>query len=103
MNTARPESVPYQLFMLALCVRRRALSTITTVGYGDPYPVTPEGRLVAGVLMCAGVGLFGMFSGFLAARFVVPAANQERGELEALKDEVRQLRAMLEKTVGRSI
>jgi voltage-gated potassium channel len=31
-----------------------ALSTITTVGYGDRYPVTPEGRFVAGLLMCAG-------------------------------------------------
>jgi voltage-gated potassium channel len=77
-----------------------ALSTITTVGYGDRFPVTPEGRFVAGLLMCAGVGLFGMFSGFLAAWFVAPAAQQERGELEALKDEVRKLRAMLEKTVG---
>lgn len=80
-----------------------ALSTITTVGYGDRYPVTAEGRFVAALLMCAGVGLFGIFSGFLAAWFVAPAANQERGELEALKDEVRQLRAMLEKTVGRSM
>jgi voltage-gated potassium channel len=77
-----------------------ALSTITTVGYGDRFPVTPEGRFVAGLLMCAGVGLFGMFSGFLAAWFVAPAAQQERGELAALKDEVRELRAMLEKTVG---
>jgi hypothetical protein len=41
-----------------------------------------------------------MFSGFLAAWFVAPAAQQEKGELEALKNEVRELRAMLEKTVG---
>ena len=40
-----------------------ALTTMTTVGYGDRFPVTTEGRLIAGVLMCAGVGLFGMFSG----------------------------------------
>jgi voltage-gated potassium channel Kch len=64
-----------------------ALSTITTVGYGDRYRVTPEGRFVAGVLMCAGVGLFGMFSGLLAAWFVAPAANQERSELESAKRE----------------
>ena len=76
-----------------------ALTTITTVGYGDRYPVTPEGRLIAGVLMCAGVGLFGMFSGFLAAWFVVPAAKEGRSELELLKEEVHQLRAVLEKAV----
>jgi voltage-gated potassium channel len=79
-----------------------ALSTITTVGYGDRYPVTSEGRVVAGLLMCAGVGLFGTLSGFLAAWFVEPAAKQEKTELEALKDEVRQLRALLEKTLGGS-
>ena len=44
-----------------------SLTTMTTVGYGDRYPITTEGRLIASVLMCAGVGLFGMFSGFLAA------------------------------------
>src|SRR6185436_19982314 len=79
-----------------------ALTTITTVGYGDRYPVTPEGRLIAGVLMCAGVGLFGMFSGFLAAWFVVPAAKEGRSELEQLKDEVHQLRMMQEKVVGQT-
>jgi voltage-gated potassium channel len=79
-----------------------ALTTITTVGYGDRYPVTPEGRFIAGVLMCAGVGLFGMFSGLLAAWFVAPEAKEGRGELELLKDEVRQLRALLENTVGQN-
>lgn len=74
-----------------------AMTTITTVGYGDRFPVTPEGRLVAGILMCAGVGLFGMFSGFLAAWFVSPAAQQERGEIEALREEIAQLRTLLEK------
>ena len=44
--------------------------TITTVGYGDKYPVTTEGRLIGVVLMTAGVGLFGTFSGFIASWFV---------------------------------
>jgi voltage-gated potassium channel len=52
--------------------------TITTVGYGDKYPVTSEGRLIAAVLMTAGVGLFGVFTGFLASWFVADKQKEER-------------------------
>lgn len=45
-------------------------TTITTVGYGDKYPVTTEGRIIAGILMTVGVGLFGVFTAFLASWFV---------------------------------
>ena len=48
--------------------------TITTVGYGDRYPVTYAGRLVAMLVMIAGVGLFGTLSGFLANQFLTPPA-----------------------------
>jgi voltage-gated potassium channel len=44
--------------------------TITTVGYGDRYPVTSEGRVIASILMTVGVGLFGTFTAFLASWFV---------------------------------
>jgi len=47
-----------------------AYVTVTTVGYGDKYPVTTEGRVIAGILMTAGVGLFGTFTGFIASWFV---------------------------------
>jgi voltage-gated potassium channel len=47
-----------------------AFVTITTVGYGDYYPVTLEGRLVAVLLMTTGVGLFGTFTAFVASWFV---------------------------------
>ncbi|MDB6073588.1 MAG: ion transporter, partial [Verrucomicrobiaceae bacterium] len=43
-----------------------AYVTITTVGYGDKYPMSVEGRIVAAILMTAGVGLFGTFTGFIA-------------------------------------
>lgn len=46
-----------------------AVTTITTVGYGDRYPVTTEGRLVAVALMAVGVGLFGTLSGLAASWF----------------------------------
>ena len=51
--------------------------TITTVGYGDKYPVTIEGRLIAAVLMTVGVGLFGTFTGFLASWFVAERKKSE--------------------------
>lgn len=41
--------------------------TITTVGYGDLYPVTFEGRIVAMVLITSGVGLFGSSTALLAS------------------------------------
>ncbi len=56
-----------------------AYVTITTVGYGDKYPVTPEGRIIAAFLMTAGVGLFGTFSGFVASWFLKPAAAEQEG------------------------
>jgi voltage-gated potassium channel len=76
-----------------------AFATITTVGYGDRYPVTSEGRFVAALLMCAGVGLFGTFSGFLAAWFLGPQAAPEPpdlgAEIVALREEVAALRRAL--------
>ncbi|MEC4050300.1 ion transporter [Flavobacterium sp. SUN046] len=47
-----------------------AYVTITTVGYGDKFPVTTEGRLIAVVLMTAGVGLFGTFTAYASSWFV---------------------------------
>ncbi|WP_294733906.1 potassium channel family protein [uncultured Flavobacterium sp.] len=47
-----------------------AYVTITTVGYGDLFPVTTEGRIIATVLMTTGVGLFGTFTAYVASWFV---------------------------------
>ena len=44
--------------------------TITTVGYGDKFPVTTEGRFIAAILMTAGVGLFGTFTAYISSLFV---------------------------------
>lgn len=44
--------------------------TVTTVGYGDKFPITTEGRLIAALLMVTGVGLFGTFTGFVASWFM---------------------------------
>jgi len=52
-----------------------AYVTITTVGYGDKFPVTTSGRIIAAALMTVGVGLFGTFTGFLASWFVIDKSN----------------------------
>ena len=44
-----------------------AISTVTTVGYGDITPVTPEGRLIAVVLMLTGIGVIGVFTATVAS------------------------------------
>ncbi len=47
-----------------------AATTVTTVGYGDRFPVTGEGRLVAVALMVGGIALLGVVTASVAAWFV---------------------------------
>ncbi|HEX2924248.1 MAG TPA: ion channel, partial [Chloroflexota bacterium] len=44
--------------------------TLTTVGYGDIYPVTPVGKLLAAVIALLGVALFAMPTAILASGFM---------------------------------
>jgi voltage-gated potassium channel len=46
--------------------------TMSTVGYGDQYPVTELGRLIGAVIIFVGVGVFGTLTGFLANAFLAP-------------------------------
>jgi voltage-gated potassium channel len=46
------------------------ITTISTVGYGDRYPVTFEGRVVAATLMVAGIALLGVVTASIASWFV---------------------------------
>lgn len=75
-----------------------ALTTVTTVGYGDELPVTVSGRLVAAGMMLAGIVLLGVVTASLASWFV-EKLEEVRGEeqetqdsLDALVTEVRELR-----------
>jgi voltage-gated potassium channel Kch len=54
-----------------------AYVTVTTVGYGDKYPVTNAGRMVGALLMTIGVGLFGVLTGYLANAFLKPASAEQ--------------------------
>jgi voltage-gated potassium channel len=46
-----------------------AVVTLTTVGYGDVYPITPLGEFCAGVVAIAGIGVIALPTGILAAAF----------------------------------
>jgi voltage-gated potassium channel len=76
--------------------------TLTTVGYGDRYPVTGEGRILATLLMTAGVGLFGTFSGFVASWFLRSGEDQQETELQSVRAELVALRELLEQREARS-
>lgn len=79
-----------------------AMTTITTVGYGDTFPRSAEGRLIAALLMTAGVGLFGAFSASLAAWFLAPEDAATGAEIRALREEIAQLRDAITAAVPRS-
>ena len=51
--------------------------TITTVGYGDYYPVTTLGRLTAVFVMFAGIGIIGALASILASLLVAPTSTDE--------------------------
>ena len=44
-----------------------AMVTLTTVGYGDKYPITPGGQGVAVILMLVGIGLLGVLTASVAS------------------------------------
>ncbi|WRH68351.1 MAG: ion transporter [Planktothrix sp. GU0601_MAG3] len=46
-----------------------AVITLTTVGYGDVYPITPLGRLLGGILALLGIGLIALPAGIIASGF----------------------------------
>jgi voltage-gated potassium channel len=61
--------------------------TLTTVGYGDVYPVTPEGRLAASVLMLLGIGLFGAITATITSYLIAtgkPSTADPLGQLREL-------------------
>jgi len=74
-----------------------AITTITTVGYGDRVPTTTEGRLVASFLMLFGVGLFATLSGFIAHWFLKPNQRDQDSEMATLIAEVRALRERIDR------
>ena len=74
-----------------------SVTTVTTVGYGDRFPMTSEGRAVAVLLMIAGVGMFGTFSGFVAAWFLAPDREEQENEVKELRHELVRVRNLMQR------
>ena len=72
-----------------------AAATITTVGYGDRYPVTTEGRAIAVFLMFLGISLFSLITASVAALFVLPEQKKEEATLEDVLQRLADLEALL--------
>jgi voltage-gated potassium channel len=78
-----------------------SMTTVTTVGYGDHYPVTNAGRVIATLLMISGIGIFGTLSGVAAGIFLgdrkEPASRNAQREIldhiDTLERELAELRA----------
>lgn len=71
--------------------------TVTTVGYGDFYPTTLFGRIIAAVLMIAGIGLFGTFTAYVASFFFQQDEKEEKRREEELLSELKAIRQKLDR------
>jgi voltage-gated potassium channel len=60
-----------------------ALVTVTTVGYGDKFPITVGGRLMAAVVVFFGIGMVGIVTGKIASVLVERRIKEGRGLSDA--------------------
>lgn len=74
-NAAQPDvfsSIPATMWW--------SIATLTTVGYGDIYPITAVGRVFASVIAILGIGMFALPTGILGAGFVEEIQKKKQGK-----------------------
>lgn len=82
-----------------------AATTITTVGYGDHYPVTTAGRIIAVALMVTGIAMLGVVTASIAAWFVdrlqkvADAEKETQATLDDVLAELAQLKVDLQRVI----
>jgi len=72
-----------------------SFTTITTVGYGDHFPVTATGRLVAVSLMVCGVALLGVVTASIASWLIDQNSDSERQADVSLSEQIAELQAQV--------
>jgi len=70
-----------------------SITTVTTVGYGDLYPVTNTGKVIAVLLMIGGISLIGVVTASLASWIVQRVAEDDSAKRGATAEQVDELRA----------
>jgi voltage-gated potassium channel len=75
-----------------------AFATMTTVGYGDRYPVTAGGRFVGVGLMIAGIAVLGTVTATIASWLVDTVSAETHEEVDDLRAQVAELVALLKET-----
>jgi voltage-gated potassium channel len=75
-----------------------AITTMTTVGYGDTTPHTTVGKIVASIVMLVGIGFFAVLTGAVAQQFlaseIVTLEEEERDLVSQIRDIGEQLHAL---------
>jgi voltage-gated potassium channel len=85
-----------------------SIVTITTVGYGDYYPVSVGGRISGMFIMATGIGVIGALASILASLLVgggneepAPPPTTDADDITAIRAELAELRTMLERIESR--
>lgn len=73
-----------------------AITTVTTVGYGDVTPKEPVGRIIAALLMLIGIGFLSLLTAAVAARFVDDDARDVGKTLDRIEERLGRLEQKLD-------
>ena len=79
-NNAQPE-----VFNNAFDALWWALATLTTVGYGDIYPITVLGKILSAIIAILGIGLVAVPTGIISAGFMESIQAEEKEKLNNIK------------------
>lgn len=90
-NTAQPE-----VFRNAFDALWWALATLTTVGYGDIYPITVWGRILSSIIAFLGIGLVAVPTGIISAGFMESVEQEKDHVSENLYNDLKELKQIYE-------